>query len=213
MLSDDSQLRSQMCDIGRNLWLKNMVAANDGNLSIRIDQDRVLCTPTGVSKGFLDPAQLAVVDMSGTVLSDTLAPSSEIKMHLRVYQEDPSIMAVCHAHPTYATLAALRGQGIESLMLPEIIVGLGKVPLAPYGTPSTSEVPDAVGPLVKGHKACLLQNHGALTWGEDLLQAYFTMERLESTAKLLALAELLGGGQDLPEHKLEELTKLFSITY
>lgn len=213
-MTHEQNLRAQICEFGHNLWTKNMVAANDGNLSVRIGEDRILCTPTGVSKGYLRPEKLAELDLEGNLVNGcTVKPSSEVKMHLRVYQEDPTAQAVVHAHPTYATLFACRGMGLRNTMLPETIVGLGEVPLAPYATPSTQEVPDSIAPLINGHMACLLENHGALTWGESLMSAYLAMERLEASAYLMWAIELVGGGNDLPAEEVANLKSLFGVAY
>lgn len=209
---DEQALRAQICEVGRNLWLKDMVAANDGNISVRLDDARILCTPTGVSKGYLRPEMLAELDLDGSLLNGcTVTPSSEVKMHLRVYTEDESVRAVVHAHPTYSTLFACRGMGLRNAMLPETIVGLGDVPLAPYATPSTHAVPDSIAPFIKGHMACLLENHGALTWGQDLITAYLLMERLESSARLMWALELVGGGHDLRNEEIINLKALFGV--
>ncbi|WP_130864730.1 class II aldolase/adducin family protein [Acidipropionibacterium timonense] len=212
-MGDEQVLRAQICEFGRNLWTKNMVAANDGNISVRLNDDRILCTPTGVSKGYMRPEKLAELDLDGNLVNGcTVKPSSEVKMHLRVYVEDPSVKAVVHAHPLYATLFATRGMGLRNTMLPETIVGLGDVPLAPYATPSTHEVPDSIAPFIAGHMACLLENHGALTWGKDLMSAYLAMERLESSAHQMWALELVGGGNDLPSEEVFKLRALFGVT-
>lgn len=210
-MTNEQMLREQICEMGRNLWLRNMVAANDGNISVRLDENTILCTPTGVSKGYLRPDELAVMDLDGNILEGTtVKPSSEVKMHIQVYKEDPSIQAVVHAHPIYATTFATRGKGLYNTMQPEAIVGLGNVPLAPYATPSTKGVAEAVAPLVKGHSACLLENHGALTWGKDLMEAYLNMERVESVAHTMWALELVGGGNELPEEEVQNLKTMFN---
>ncbi len=206
MVADELRLREQICEVGRIMWTKGMVASNDGNLSVRLDADRVLCTPTGVSKGFMTPEMLAVVDLAGTPVPGCEArPSSEIRMHLRVYKEDEGVQAVVHAHPVHATLLAARGKGLVNRMLPEVVVGMGEVPLAPYATPSTAAVADSVAPFVRRGVACLLENHGALTWGPDLMSAYFHMERLEHCAHIDWAMSLVGGGNDLPDEEIARL--------
>lgn len=132
-------------------------------------------------------------------------------MHLRVYELDDQVGAVVHAHPLYATMTAVLGREIECRMLPETIVTLPRVPLAPYATPSTTQVPDSITPLVPGHTACLLENHGALTWGPDLTSAYLNMERLEYTAELMWRLEAAGGGRDLPEAEIDRIRTLFNV--
>jgi L-fuculose-phosphate aldolase len=208
--SAEDRARTEICEIGRSLWLRSMVAANDGNLSVRVGE-RVVCTPTGVSKGFLTPDALSVVALDGTVLSGERAPSSEIKMHLRVYELEPGVGAVVHSHPLYATMWAIRGEGLRCRMLPESVVTLPEVPLAPYATPSTSAVPDSITPLVRGHRACLLEQHGALSWGPDLMAAYLTMERLEYTAELVWRLRAASAERDLPEAEIARIEQLFGV--
>ncbi len=208
---DDKALREQICDIGRNLWNRGMVASNDGNISALIgDSGRVLCTPTSVSKGYLTPAMLAVVDLAGNVVEqhENYAPSSEIKMHLRLYQVSPAVAAVVHAHPLYGTVFAVMGKPINTRMMPESAVTMPEVPLATYATPSTDAVSDSVEPFALTHSACLLEHHGALTWGPDLMSAYLTMERLEYTAQMTYLLRAIGGERDLPDDEIARLQQL-----
>ena len=207
---DETALREQICDIGKNLWNRGMVASNDGNISALLPGGRVLCTPTAVSKGYLTPSMLAVVDLQGHVLEQEGAhsPSSEIKMHLRMYQVSPATGAVVHAHPPYGTVFAVMGQRIRTRMMPESVVTMPEVPLAPYATPSTEAVSDSVAPFALPHTACLLEQHGALSWGPDLMPAYLTMERLEHTAKMTYLLRQVGGERDLPDDEIARLQRL-----
>ena len=137
-------LRRQICEIGRRMYEKNFVAANDGNISVRLEANRVLTTPTGVSKGFMTPESIVIVDLDGRPLSDG-KPSSEILLHLFIYRERPDVQAVVHAHPLHATGFAAAGLSLEGCVTAEIIVTLGSIPLAPYGTPSTPKLPDTCG--------------------------------------------------------------------
>jgi L-fuculose-phosphate aldolase len=207
---DEKALRQQICDIGKNLWNRGMVASNDGNISALMPGGRVLCTPTAVSKGYLTPSMLAVVDLQGIVLEqhDGHRPSSEIKMHLRIYQVSPAAGAVVHAHPLYGTVFAVMGEAIRTKMMPESVVTMPEVPLAPYATPSTEAVPNSVEPFALTHTACLLEHHGALSWGPDLMTAYLTMERLEYTAQMTYLLRQIGGGRDLPDEEIARLNAL-----
>jgi len=207
---DEKALREQICDIGKNLWNRGMVASNDGNISALMPGGRVLCTPTGVSKGYLTPAMLAVVDLQGNVLEqhEGYRPSSEIKMHLRIFQVSPAAGAVVHAHPLYSTVFAVMGQAIRTTMMPESVVTMPEVPLAPYATPSTEAMPDSVEPFALTHNACLLEHHGALSWGPDLMTAYLTMERLEYTAQMTYLLRQIGGERDLPDDEIARLQEL-----
>ena len=207
---DEKAVREQICDIGKNLWNRGMVASNDGNISALMPGGRVLCTPTAVSKGYLTPSMLAVVDLQGNVLEqhEGHRPSSEIKMHLRIYQVSPAARAVVHAHPLYGTVFAVMGEAIRTKMMPESAVTMPEVPVAPYATPSTEAVPDSVEPFALTHTACLLDHHGALSWGPDLMTAYLTMERLEYTAQMTYLLRQIGGGRDLPDEEIARLNAL-----
>lgn len=207
MMQDESKVREEICEIGRRMYGRRMVAANDGNISVRISDDTILCTPTGVSKGFMKPEQLCKINLSGKVLeaANGFGPSSEVKMHLRVYQKRSDIKAVVHAHPIFATSFAVMGRALETPIMPEVIVNFGKVPLAPYGTPSTMEIPDAVEPFLQDYQAILLEHHGALTWAGDLLSAYMKMESVEFYAELLYRTTQLGGPRELDAEKLERL--------
>jgi L-fuculose-phosphate aldolase len=207
---DEKALREQICDIGKNLWNRGMVASNDGNISARMPGGRVLCTPTAVSKGYLTPAMLAVVDLEGNVLEqhDEYRPSSEIKMHLRLYQASPATGAVVHAHPLYGTVFAVMGKPVNTRMMPESVVTMPEVPLAVYATPSTDAVSDSVEPFALTHSACLLEHHGALAWGPDLMSAYLTMERLEYTAQMTYLLRQIGGERELPDAEIARLQEM-----
>ncbi|MBN9326109.1 MAG: class II aldolase/adducin family protein [Cellulomonas sp.] len=209
--AQEDALRAATCDVGRALWQRGMVAANDGNLSVRLPDGSVLCTPTGVSKGFLTPEMLVVVDGDGLVVRGDRRPSTEVLMHLRVYAEDPSVGAVVHAHPVYATAFAIKGEPLVGLMMPESVVALPEVPLAAYAAPSTRQVPDSVAPFVRSHRACLLEHHGALTWGTDLMTAYLVMERLEYTAQLTPITRALGGERMLSAERVDEVRRIFGV--
>jgi L-fuculose-phosphate aldolase len=197
-------------DVGMKCWQKGWVAANDGNISWRIGDDEILCTPTGVSKGMLIPEHICTVDMDGTVRVHTgdWKPSSEIKMHLRVLKERPDVRSVLHAHPPYATAHAIAGIPLTQCVIPEIVIGLGTIPIAPYGTPSTNEVPDRLAPLIKDYDAWLLENHGVLTAGAEPYQAFFRMEALELFAKMMFIAKTLGRVNALDAEKVQALINL-----
>ncbi len=200
-----AEVRIAICEIGRAMWQRSLVAANDGNISVRVGEE-IVCTPAGVSKGFMTPESLVVVGRDGRVIAGDRPPSSELKMHLRVYELDEDVTAVVHAHPLYATMMAVQGRPLECKMIAETVATMPRVPVAPYATPSTSEVPDSITPLVRGHNACLLEHHGALTWGPDLMAAYLNMERLEYVAQLTW--RLDGVGRDLPDEEILRLRRL-----
>lgn len=212
MEQNEKSLREEICEIGRRMYARRMVAANDGNLSVRLSENEILCTPTGVSKGFMKPEQLCKVDLTGKVLemAEGFGPSSEVKMHLRVYQKRPDTSAVVHAHPIFATGFAVMGRALDIPIMPEVIVNFGKVPLAPYGTPSTAEIPDAIEPYLTEYEAILLESHGALTWAKDLQAAYMKMESVEFYAELLYRTTQLGGPRELSAEKLERLREVIS---
>lgn len=202
-------LRQQICEIGRRMHEKNFVAANDGNISVRLDANRVLTTPTGVSKGFMTPESMVIVDLEGRPLFAG-KPSSEILLHLFVYRERPEVQAVVHAHPLHATGFAVAGISFEECVTPEIIVTLGSIPLASYGTPSTQKLPDTLRPFIHHHDAFLLANHGAVTVGRDLWEAYYKMERLEHYAHIIFISRQLGGAKTLAQPEVQELLNLRS---
>lgn len=209
-MPNEAESRQLICEIGRRMYERRMVAANDGNISVRLGDNEILCTPTGVSKGFMKPEQMCKVDLCGNVIGENPAavPSSEVKMHLRVYQNRPDVGAVVHAHPIFATSFAVMGRGLEEPIMPEVIVNFGRVPIAPYGTPSTVEIPDSIEPYLAEYEAVLLESHGALTWSKDLLSAYMKMESVEFYAELLYRTTQLGGPRLLSPERLEKLYEL-----
>lgn len=174
------------------------VVTNDGNISVRISSTEIIVTPTGVSKGFMTPEMMVKMNLDGDVLeAKGTKPSSEVKMHLRVYAEDDSVMAVVHAHPIYATSYAIAGIPLDEPILSEAMLQIGAVPIAKYAKPGTYDVPDGIAPFVKGYGAVLLSNHGALTWGTTLGEAFSRMEVLENYAHISFVVGLLGGGRGL----------------
>jgi len=197
-----------ICDIGKRVYEKGFVAANVGNISVRIDENEFLITPTAVSKGFLTTDMIIKVDGEGNVLEGEYKPSTEMKMHLLVYQERPDVHAVLHVHPPYATAFAIAGIPLDQAIMPQAVVSLGTIPLAKYGTPSTDEVPKAVKSHVYDHQGVLLENHGALTWGKDLLNAYYLMESLEFTAKINWISRQLRGDRELSKENVAKLIDL-----
>jgi len=204
-----NEAKKMIIDVGLKCWQKGWVAANDGNISYRISEDEILCTPTGVSKGMLTMDHICIVDSDGTQLQkNRFKPSSEIKMHLRVMKERPDVNSVFHAHPPYATAHAIAGIPLAECVIPEIVIGLGSIPIAPYGTPSTNEIPDRLAPLIKDYDAWLLENHGALTAGNDPYQSYFRMESLELYAQMMFIAKGLGRVNALDHAKVQSLVNL-----
>jgi L-fuculose-phosphate aldolase len=204
-LDVERELRRQICSVGRRMYGQGLVVACEGNLSARLDPDRILVTPTGVCKGHLVPQDLLVTDPSGAVIYGTGQPSSEISMHLLFYSLRPDVHAVCHAHPPTATGFAAAGRAMEEAVLPEVIMDLGNIPLAPYGTPGTGELSKGLEPLIPKHHAILLENHGVVTCGQDLTTAYHRMETVEQFARILVTAESLGGPHLLSRTEVQKL--------
>jgi len=205
----DAQAKELLCEIGRRMYFKNFVAANDGNISCKVGPDCLWTTPTGVSKGYMSPEMLVKTDLNGRILEGDGCPSSELKMHLRVYQENPQVQAVTHAHPPVATAFAIAGIPLDRAILAEAVVQLGSVPIAPYAVPGTQEVPDSIAPFCKPYNAVLLANHGALTWGSHLMEAYFRMESLEYYATLLMYTgSILGKAQNLSPSQVDRLLQI-----
>lgn len=207
IMQTEQELKELMCDIGRRVYNRNMVAANDGNFSAKLNDNEFLCTPTGVSKGFMTPEYICKVDAKGNVIeaNEGFRPSSEIKMHLRIYEKRPDVGAVVHAHPSTATSFAIAGIPLTKQIMPEATIFLGEVPISPYGTPSTMEIPDNLEPYLEKYDQVLLENHGALTWSTDLLAAYMKMESVEFYAELLYKSTMLGGPQEFNQEQLEKL--------
>ena len=204
------KIKEQMCEIGRRVYDKGFIAANDGNFSVKLNENEFLCTPTGVSKGFMTTDMIIKVDINGNIIeaAGNFRPSSEIKMHLRVYKKRPDVNAVVHAHPPYATSYAIVGQPLVSHIMPEAIITLGAVPIAKYGTPSTDEIPDAIEEYLNSYDAVLLENHGALSYADNLLNAYHKMESLEFYAKLLFISSQIGKPQELSSKNIQRLYDL-----
>ncbi len=202
------QIKQEICEVGHRLYHHGFVAANDGNISVKLSENEFYCTPTGVSKGSLTPDMIIKIDAEGNKLEGTLNPSSEIKMHLRVFRERPDVNAVVHAHPPVATAFTVAGIPLDRYILPEAVLTIGDVPTCAYATPSTMEIPDSLMPYIQEHDAFMLKNHGALTVGNTLTRAFFTMEEVEFNAKIMKYAMELGRIQEIPENKMYELMDL-----
>lgn len=207
---NEFEIKKQICDIGKRIYDRNMVAANDGNISVKLNDHEFLCTPTGVSKGFMTPEYICKIDEKGNILQANapFKPSSEIKMHLRVYEKRPDVGSVVHAHPIYATSFAIAGIPLTQPIMPEAVIALGCVPIAEYGTPSTMEIPDNVEKYLPYFDAVLLESHGALTYSTDLLSAYMKMESVEFYAQLLYQSRVLGGPKEFSKETVEKLYEI-----
>lgn len=209
--SDEVQrVGQEIIDIGNLLWHRDMVASNDGNISARLSNGDILCTPTGVSKRGMSLADLVMVDLDGKIIAGDKRPSSEIKMHLRVYELAPSVHGVVHAHPTFATVYAVKGEAPPVDLVAETIVLMPSIPIAPFAVPSTEAVPDSITDIVPRGSVCLLEHHGALSWGGSVTEAYYQMERLEHVSKLGFYCQLAGADRSISPQRLEQIHKVFS---
>ena len=190
------------------MYARGYVASNDGNISARLDESRILTTPKSVSKGFMTPDMMVTVDYEGTKLSGDRDPSSELPMHLEIYRNRPDVNAVVHAHPPMATGFAVAGIPLTRAVLAEVVTTLGSIPIAEYGTPSTAELPAAVRKYIKAHDGLLLANHGAVTCCRSVMTAYYKMETIEHFAKISLVARLLGGENLISRGEVERLQGL-----
>lgn len=202
----EKKAKKAIIEIGQRMYVRGFAAANDGNISIKTGDNEVWATPTGVSKGFMKKSMLVKTDLDGNVLEGTHKPSSELKMHLRAYQENPEIKSVCHAHPPICTCFAIAGIPLDTPVLAEAIITLGSVPVAPYAELGSKEVPEAIAPYCHTHNGVLLANHGAVTWAEDAYTAYYRLESMEYYANILMLTEKVIGKQNtLSKEQIERL--------
>ena len=206
-MNAQQQLKEDIVRICGMLHRKNYLAATDGNVSVRLG-DRVLITPSGVHKGYMAAYQVITVDLEGRVLDGGGSPTSEIRMHLLAYKLRPDVSAVVHAHLPYATACTLAGIDLLEPILPEVVITLGGIPTAPYATPGTEEVPEAIRDLIQEYDAILLSRHGAMTVGRDVMDAYNKMEKLEHTARVMLAARLQGPLTPLPPAEVEKLRRL-----
>jgi L-fuculose-phosphate aldolase len=202
------KFREQMCEIGRRIYNKGFAAANDGNISLRLGDDRVLCSPTRVSKGFMKPDDLCIVDLDGKQISGKRKRSSEILLHLTIMKARADVRSVVHCHPPHATAFAVAREPIPKCVLPEIEVFLGEVAISPYETPGGQSFADTVLPYVKDTDTILLANHGTVTYGTDLEDAYFKTEIIDAYCRILILAKQIGRVNYYTDEKAAELIKL-----
>jgi L-fuculose-phosphate aldolase len=204
----EEQIRAEIVEVGRRLYARAYVASNDGNISVRLDETRLITTPKSVSKGFMTPDMMVIVDYAGKKLAGDRDPSSELPMHLEIYRSRPDVNAVVHAHPPLATGFAVAGIPLTRAVLAEVVTTLGSIPIAEYGTPSTSELPEAVRKYIKAHDGLLLANHGAVTCCRTLMSAYYKMETIEHFAKISLVARLLGREHLLSREEVDRLQGL-----
>jgi L-fuculose-phosphate aldolase len=207
MMANEIALRAEIVRIGQLMHAQELVDGTSGNISARLGPDRILTTPSGLAKGFLEPEQVIVVNMRGEVVQAApgLRPTSELLMHLEAYRRRPDVNGVVHAHPITAVALSIAGVSLAECMVPEAVVVLGLVPTTPYANPSSEENQRAIAEVIVSHDALVLQYHGTLTVGVDVYEAYLRLETLEHTAKIIALTKLLGGGPSLPPEQVSKL--------
>jgi L-fuculose-phosphate aldolase len=204
----EEQIRADIVEAGRRLYARAYVASNDGNISARLDDTRLITTPKSVSKGFMTPDMMVVVDYDGKKIAGDRDASSELPMHLEIYRNRPDVNAVVHAHPPIATGFAVAGIPLTRAVLAEVVTTLGSIPIAEYGTPSTAELPEAVRKYIKAHDGLLLANHGAVTCCRSVMTAYYKMETIEHFAKISLVARLLGREHLFSRDEVERLQGL-----
>jgi len=205
---NEYQLKQEICEIGRRIYAKGFAAANDGNITVRINDNEVLCTPTMVSKGFLKPDDICKVDMQGNQVEGRRKRTSEILLHLELFKDDPTMNAVVHCHPPYATAFSIAGEPIPTCVLPEVEIFLGVVPTAVYENPGGQAFADTIRPFVSKANTVVLKNHGTISWGRDLQEAYFRTEILDAYCRMLYLAKGLGRVERISETHVEGLLSL-----
>ena len=202
------RIKEEMCLVGKLLYDRGYVVSNDGNISVRVAENEVLITPSGVSKGRMTTDMMVRTDLEGNVLEGNRYPSSESKMHLRVFCARPDVMGVVHAHPPISTAFAVARRPLTERYLAEMVIGLGEVPVTDFAMPSTDEVPDSIVPFIADHSALLLANHGALAWGPSLWAAFDRLEVVEQTAKIHLYVSQLGGGTEIDPQQAEQLRSM-----
>jgi L-fuculose-phosphate aldolase len=205
MVKSEQEYRQDIVDVGKLIYQKGWVASNDGNISIRLENNKVLCTCTGISKGMMTVDDLIICDLEGNKMEGSRERTSEIAMHLTIYQMRSDVFSVVHAHPTVATGFAVAGRPLNLALLPEVIIGLGCVPLAEYGLPGTPALTEGMLPYIPKYDAILMGNHGSVCYGEDVYKAFFKMETVEHFARIALVAELLGGPKVLPKDEVDKL--------
>ena len=204
----EDSVRRDIVEAGRRMYMRGYVCGNDGNLSGRISDGVIVATPSGISKGFMTEDMLVKLDLDGNILSGTLRPSSEIKMHIAVYREAPGILAVCHAHPPVAAAFAAAGVALDKPFLQESVMLLGVIPVAKYAAPGSEKLASGVAEFCREYHGALLEHHGAVTWGDSVMQGLYRMESLEYTATVAMYSKMMGFSRTLDKAKIDELIAL-----
>ncbi len=207
-IMDIEAIKAEICAIGRRMWQRELVAGSDGNISVRLVDGQILCTPTMCSKGFLTPADICLLDLAGKQRAGDKRRSSEVLLHLEILKARPDVMSVVHCHPPHATAFAITGRTVPMGAMAEADIFLADVPIVPYETPGTAAFAQKILPFVHGSNACLLANHGAVTYGPSLEQAYHLMEVLDAYCRILLLSEQLGPVRTLSQDSLEGLATI-----
>lgn len=202
---EEAALRGAICQVARMAYDKSFITNVDGNFSVRLGEREILITPAGMPKAFLTPDQIAHVDLDGNVVSGATRPSSEISMHLLAYKERPEMRAICHAHPKHAVAFTLAGLTLDVTVIPEVVVTIGTIPTAPYGTPGTMELPESLRSIIRQSDVVMLERHGALTLGTSIIDAFRKLEVVEHTAEILYYARTLGGVKELSREQVQKL--------
>ncbi len=205
-MQSEREFRSQIVEICRLMYEKHFVVASDGNVSVKLSEDKILTTPSGLSKGFLSPDQLVITDINGKKISGYLKPSSEIRMHLQAYRQRPDIKAVIHAHPPLCTAFSIAGITLAQCILPEVVLTLGSIPTTEYATPTTAEGPQVIKEHIKDYDAVILDRHGSLTVGENLMSAFMKLEKIEHAAFVTYHARQLGNINLLSPEQLQKIS-------
>jgi L-fuculose-phosphate aldolase len=204
---ENFNIKEEICEIGKLMYDRGYVVSNDGNISVKVSENEIIITPSGISKGRMTPDMMVKVDGNGNILEGNRYPSSEMKMHLAVYRERPDIYSVIHAHPPVSTAFAVCRKPLDRMYMPETVLNLGPIPVTEYALPSTQAVPDSLKPFVHGNGA-LIANHGVIVWARDLWGAFHRMETVEHTARIYINVKMIGNGWELSEKELEELYHL-----
>jgi L-fuculose-phosphate aldolase len=205
MMSSERQSRREIVQFGKMMHDRGFVSAMDGNLSVRLDEERILCTPTAMCKGMMRPSDMVIVDPDGRHIAGSRSVSSEIGMHLLIYRLRPDVHGIVHAHPVTATGFAAAGMALDKPLVSEVVIALGSIPLAKYGTPGTPELAEALEPFVTEYDAILMANHGVVSYGDSLAQAYMKMETVEHFAQINLVTHILGRQEGLNNEELEKL--------
>ena len=204
-MRNEFEIREEMCHIGRHMYQRRYIVGTDGNMSVRLPGNILLFTASGVCKGQLLPEQILKTDFAGTKISGPGKPSSEIAMHLLVYRQRPDVRAIVHAHPPLAVALTVAGKSLQKILLPEVVIHLGKIATAPYATPGTAKLADSIAPFLEETNAIVLERHGVITVGTNLTQAYYRMEYVEYAAEIAWLAQQVGPIPPLPPEEIEKL--------